>query len=80
MISPEKERRGRIWKETAATAHARVSSGGGGARKTKTDRWDPPVSDSERARADGCGLGRLGPGERERRFWADFRLKAKRDF
>jgi hypothetical protein len=50
-ISPEKERRGRIWKETAA-AYARVSGGG--------------------------GLGRTGPRERERGFWAGFRPKAKR--
>jgi hypothetical protein len=60
------------------------SGGGGGAKlgfrpeeDDGPDRWDPPVSGCECARAGGCGLGRLGRGEREG-FWADFRPKAKR--
>ncbi len=64
---------------------AGLESGGGGAKlgfrpeeDDDPDRRDPPVSDSEGARAR-----RTGPtwAEEEReRFWADFRPKAKRDF
>nr|BAD11620.1 hypothetical protein [Oryza sativa Japonica Group]BAD13256.1 hypothetical protein [Oryza sativa Japonica Group] len=75
------ERIDRIWKETAV-ACASVSGGGGGARKTKTDRWDPPVSDSEGARACGCGWTRpTGPREREREgFGPTFGPKPKETF
>ncbi len=62
LISPEKERRGRIWKETTTTRH--LGSGGGGREEDDgSDRWDPPVSDTSAlawaaAAADWADLGR----------------------
>ena len=55
-IRPEKERRGRIWKETAV-ACARVSGGSGGARRT----W--PTGPRERER-EGFGAA-FGPKPKE---------------
>nr|BBF89718.1 hypothetical protein [Oryza sativa f. spontanea] len=68
-IRPEKERRGRIWKETAA-ACARVS-GGGGARRTTGPTDGPQLSAAERERRAAARrtgpAGPTGPGrERER--------------
>ncbi len=75
LISPEKERRGRIWKKTAA----RVSAGGGW-RLTTTPTGGPHLSATgTRARGQALGLGRPGPREREG-FGPTFGPKPKETF
>ena len=79
MIRPEKERRGRIWKETAA-ACARVSGGGGRRRKTAPTNG-AHLSERERGERRLGGLGRTGPREREREgFGPAFGPKPKENF
>ena len=70
LVRPEKERNGRIWKETAAAA----ALGFRPEEDDGSDRWAPPVSGSE------GGLGRLGPRERERGFGPTFGPKPKETF
>ncbi len=78
-IRPEKERRGRIGKRRRT---ARLGFGRWPARGRRRVRQVGPTCQRQRARtraaaaADWADLGR----GRERRFWADFRPKAKRDF
>ncbi len=79
-IRPEKERGGRIGRKQ----RRRLGGGALGFRPEEDDgpdRWDPPVSDRTRARAGagGCGLGRLGRGER-RDFGPTFGPKPKETF
>ena len=79
-ISPETERIGQIWKETAA-AHARVSGGGGDARKT-TLTGGTHLSATERERREQrLGCGPAWAGERERGgFGPAFGPKPKETF
>jgi hypothetical protein len=80
-IRPEKERGGRIERKQ----RRRLGGGALGFRPEEDDgpdRWDPPVSGCEGARAGGCGcgLGRLGPGGEREGFGPTFGPKPKEDF
>ena len=76
-IRPEKERSGRIERKQ----RRRLGGGALGFRPEEDDdpdRWDPPVSGCEARARLRLRTGPTWAGRRERRFWADFRPKAKR--